>query len=145
MRVRITAGDRQAEAEIRDFHDQIIRLILDGKDLETHPLLFNVLQDKEPDRANVEEWIKGLILNELVDQLDDEDRKFLKEGVDVNMRLADHGLEYGSGLGIGKAFEPPFNLPCSPSRGSGSKPPMVSPEYPRKKQCKTSAPCPGKA
>ncbi|WP_242637392.1 hypothetical protein [Desulfobacter hydrogenophilus] len=66
MRVRITAGDRQAEAEIRDFHDQIIRLTLDGKDLEAHPLLFNVLQDKEPDRANVEEWIKGLILNELV-------------------------------------------------------------------------------
>ena len=108
VRVRITAGGRQAEAEIRDFHDQIIRLTLDGKDLETHPLLFNVLQDKEPDRANVEEWIKGLTLNELValvDQLDDEDRKFLKEGVAVNMRLADYGLKYGPGLGIGRAFE----------------------------------------
>jgi len=108
VRVRITAGGRQAEAEIRDFHDQIIRLTLDGKDLETHPLLFNVLQDKEPDRANVEEWIKSLTLNELValvDQLDDEDRKFLKEGVEVNMRLADYGLKYGPGLGIGRAFE----------------------------------------
>lgn len=59
VRVRITAGGRQAEAEIRDFHDQIVRLTLDGKDLETHPLLFNVLQNKEPDRADVEEWIKG--------------------------------------------------------------------------------------
>jgi len=108
VRVRITAGGRQAEAEIRDFHDQIIRLTLDGKDLETHPLLFNVLQDKEPDRANVEEWIKSLTLNELValvDQLDDEDRKFLKEGVEVNMRRADYGLKYGPGLGIGRAFE----------------------------------------
>lgn len=108
VRVCITAGSRRAEAEIRDFHDQIIRLTLDGKDLETHPLLFNVLQHKEPDRANVEEWIKGLTLDELlalVDQLDDEDRTFLKEGVDVNMRLADYGLKYGPGLGIGRAFE----------------------------------------
>ncbi|MGD9826407.1 serine dehydratase subunit alpha family protein [Desulfobacter sp.] len=110
VRVCITACGRQAEAEIRDFHDQIVRLTLDGKDIETHPLLFNVLQNKEPDRASVEEWIKGLTLDELlglVDQLDDEDRKFLKEGVDLNMRLADHGLKYGPGpgLGIGRAFE----------------------------------------
>ncbi|WP_020586307.1 serine dehydratase subunit alpha family protein [Desulfobacter curvatus] len=108
VRVRITAGGRQAEAEIRDFHDQIVRLSLDGKNLETHPLLFHVHQNKEPDRAKVEEWIKGLTLDELlalVDELDDEDRKFLKEGVDVNMRLADHGLKYGPGLGIGRAFE----------------------------------------
>ncbi|WP_321418892.1 L-serine ammonia-lyase, iron-sulfur-dependent, subunit alpha [uncultured Desulfobacter sp.] len=108
VRVRISAGGRKAEAEIRDFHDQIVRLTLDGKNLETHPLLFNVLQDKKPDRTNVEAWIKGLTLDELlglVDQLDDEDRKFLKEGVDVNMRLAEHGLKYGPGLGIGRAFE----------------------------------------
>nr|WP_321400910.1 L-serine ammonia-lyase, iron-sulfur-dependent, subunit alpha [uncultured Desulfobacter sp.] len=108
VRVRITAGDRQAEAEIRDYHDQIVRLAVDGKDLETHPLLFKVRQDNEPDRAHVESWIKGLTLDELValvDQLDDEDRKFLKEGVKINMRLANHGLKYGPGLGIGRAFE----------------------------------------
>lgn len=41
----------------------------------------------------------------LVDQLDDEDRKFLKDGVTINMRLADYGLKHGPGLGIGRAFE----------------------------------------
>jgi len=108
VRVCITAGGRQAEAEIREFHDQIVRLTVDGKDLETHPLLFKVRQDSEPDRAHVEAWIKALTLEELValvDQLDDEDRKFLKKGVKINMRLADHGLKYGPGLGIGRAFE----------------------------------------
>lgn len=45
---------------------------------------------------------QGLTLNELlalVDQLDDEDRKFLKEGVEVNMRLADPAEPYPSGHG----------------------------------------------
>jgi L-cysteine desulfidase len=108
VRVRITAGSRQAEAEIREFHDQIVRLIVDGKDLETHPLLFKEGQANAPDRTHVENWIKGLTLDELValvDQLDDEDRTFLKEGVQINMRLAEHGLKHGPGLGIGKAFE----------------------------------------
>ena len=108
VRVRITAGGRQAEAEIREFHDQIVRLTVDGKDFETHPLLFKVGQANAPDRTHVENWIKGLTLDELValvDQLDDEDRIFLKEGVQINMRLAEHGLKYGPGLGIGRAFE----------------------------------------
>lgn len=112
VRVRITACGRQAEAEIRDFHDQITRLALDGKDLNTHPLLSSILHDNEPDRIKVEEWIKGLTLDdllELVDQLDDEDRKFLKEGVTVNMRLAEHGLKHGPGLGVGRAFEQLIN------------------------------------
>lgn len=56
----------------------------------------------------MEEWLKGLSLNDLItmtDQLDDDDFAFLQEGVDVNMRLAEQGLKYGLGLGVGKTLE----------------------------------------
>ena len=41
----------------------------------------------------------------LVDQLDAEDRKFLEEGIRFNLRLAEHGLKFGSGLGVGRTLE----------------------------------------
>jgi L-cysteine desulfidase len=56
----------------------------------------------------LEAWIKALSLADLVrllDDLDDEDREFLMEGVRTNMRLAEHGLKFGPGLGIGKALD----------------------------------------
>lgn len=109
VRVRITAGGDTAEVEIRDLHDRIVRVTVNGTDVADHPLLSNgPAQNDGQDPTQVADWIKTLSLEDLlglVDQLDEEDRAFLREGVAVNMRLADHGLKYGAGLGIGKAFE----------------------------------------
>jgi len=44
-------------------------------------------------------------LLELIHDLDIEDRKFLEEGIQFNMRLAEDGLKYGQGLGVGKTLE----------------------------------------
>jgi L-cysteine desulfidase len=58
--------------------------------------------------AAMEAWLKTLTLNELMaltDELDEDDFAFLREGVDVNVRLAEQGLKYGLGLGVGKTLE----------------------------------------
>ena len=44
-------------------------------------------------------------LLELVDDLDMEDRQFLEEGVQFNLRLAEYGIKHGCGLGVGKTLE----------------------------------------
>jgi L-cysteine desulfidase len=56
----------------------------------------------------MEVWLKALSLvdlMDLVDALDADDLGFLAQGVELNTRLADHGLKHGSGLGIGRALE----------------------------------------
>jgi L-cysteine desulfidase len=56
----------------------------------------------------METWLKGLSLEnliELLDDLDDEDRKFIEEGIRFNLRLAEDGLKHGQGLGVGKSLE----------------------------------------
>lgn len=47
--------------------------------------------------------LKDLI--RLIDDLDAEDLAFIREGVQYNVRLAEYGLKFGSGLGIGKTLE----------------------------------------
>ena len=57
---------------------------------------------------DLENWLKGRTIAELyalIDDLTDEDIKFLGEGVGYNLRLAEYGLEHGSGLGIGKTLD----------------------------------------
>ena len=41
----------------------------------------------------------------MIDELDAEDLAFLEEGIQTNLRLAEHGLKFGSGLGVGKTLE----------------------------------------
>ncbi|MCK7504456.1 MAG: hypothetical protein MZV70_10475 [Desulfobacterales bacterium] len=60
------------------------------------------------DLQQVESWLRTLSLKklvEMVDELDAEDLAFLEEGIQTNLRLAEHGLKFGSGLGVGKALE----------------------------------------
>lgn len=106
---RLTSGDDVAESVIADLHNNIISLTLNGEAITDSPLL-----PQKPTASGhslmeeLEEWLRGLTLDEIydmVDHLDAEDLKFLKEGVDHNLRLAEHGLKYGSGLGIGKAID----------------------------------------
>ncbi len=81
-----------AESVIRDLHDNIVSLKKNGK-----PVTENELLPRTPHKGNkselleMETWLKGLSLEnliELLDDLDDEDRKFLEEGIRFNLRLA---------------------------------------------------------
>jgi len=103
----ITAGNDVAECIIEGLHDNIVSLTLNGSPVDS-PLLSTKPGSTESPLAAMEEWLKSLSLSDLMaltDELDEEDFAFLQEGVDVNMRLADQGLKYGLGLGVGKTLE----------------------------------------
>lgn len=105
----VKSKDNIAECTIRDFHDNIVSLRLNNKEITDSPLMRNskTKQDKSDVRA-IEAWLKTLPLDSLIkllETLDAEDLEFLEKGVRYNLRLAEYGLNYGSGLGIGKTLE----------------------------------------
>jgi len=99
----------EAQAVIEGQHDRIVSLSLDGEAVSVSPLLAEaVVSGGKSQMDELEDWLRGLSLAELlalVDQLDAEDLAFLEQGVAYNTRLAQHGLKYGCGLGVGKTFE----------------------------------------
>ncbi|NLY41656.1 MAG: serine dehydratase subunit alpha family protein, partial [Desulfovibrionales bacterium] len=105
IRAVLSDGVHTAEAVIRDSHYNIVSLSLDDQETINST---SALHSRSSDTSRLEEWIKTLTLDDLVrlvDDLDEEDRAFLLEGVHTNLRLAEHGLKYGPGLGIGKTLD----------------------------------------
>ena len=105
----VKGNGHTAESVITGLHDNIVSLALDGSAITDHVLLPKAGSgDGKRRLADLEAWLKGLSLDqllELLDDLDDEDLKFLESGVQVNMRLADYGLKHGPGLGVGRTME----------------------------------------
>jgi L-cysteine desulfidase len=98
-----------AESIIQDSHDNIVSLSLNGQRIEDSPLLSRKGGvNGQGTLTDLETWLKGLSLAELyglIDDLDDKDVAFLREGVQVNVRLAEYGLKHGCGLGVGKTLD----------------------------------------
>ncbi len=106
IRTLVTAGSRRAEALVEGSHDNITRLSLDGESLGDNPLISRSAGARNT-LAGLEEWLSRLSLEELIallDELDAEDLEFIREGIRCNTTLAEYGLKYGPGLGIGCAF-----------------------------------------
>lgn len=106
VRTQIHSKDRKAEAVIQSMHDNIATLKLNDEVLKDHPMLCKVEKDKK-DILSLERWLMQLSLEELVDllkELDKEDLEFIKEGVEFNVKLAEHGLTTGPGLGVGSTL-----------------------------------------
>ncbi len=96
-----------AEAIIENTHDNITTLILNNSAVEKHPLLTEAMKLND-DLQKLERWLTSLSLNDLVklaEGLDKEDVLFIEEGMRCNIALSDHGLQHGSGLGIGLTLE----------------------------------------
>ncbi|WP_028574788.1 serine dehydratase subunit alpha family protein [Desulfonatronovibrio hydrogenovorans] len=107
VRTMITRGQDRAESIIQGLHDNITDLKLNGKAVSS-PLIREDTGSKDNPLDQMDEWLKKLSLTDLLaltDNLDDEDFDFLQQGVDVNLRLAQQGLKYGLGLGVGKTLE----------------------------------------
>lgn len=109
IRTRVTAGGETAESLITGRHDHIAALSKNGEAVTDSPLLGEPATDHGATRTEaMETWLKGLTLAEIIDltdAFDAEDMAFLEEGIKVNLRLAEHGLKHGGGLGIGKALD----------------------------------------
>jgi L-cysteine desulfidase len=107
IRARVSAGDAYAEAVVADVHDNIVALSRNGEPLTDHPLL-SVTARTQSAVHQLETWLQGVTLDELIrltDDLDDEDFVFLDEGVRVNLKLAEYGLRHGPGMGVGVTLE----------------------------------------
>lgn len=108
IRTKVSTDTDSAQSIIRDIHDNIVSLTLNDQELLTEQADKEGKTSGSGGLAELEVWLKRLNLTqllELLDNLDSEDRKFIEEGVTVNLRLADYGLKHGSGLGIGKTLE----------------------------------------
>ncbi|SHK33656.1 L-cysteine desulfidase [Desulfatibacillum alkenivorans DSM 16219] len=108
IRVIVMAGESRAEAVVESMHDNITQLALDGEQVENSSLIAPKESSKNARAGELEHWLKGLSLQQLMDLLDDldaEDLAFLEEGLDANMKLADYGLKHGPGLGVGKTLD----------------------------------------
>lgn len=106
---KVAGNGKTAVCIIRDYHDNIVELTLNDTAVKDSPLLRPDDRRKSKiDPRELEAWLKQLSLGDLlhlVDHMDDEDLAFIHEGVQYNSRLAEHGLKFGSGLGIGKTLE----------------------------------------
>jgi L-cysteine desulfidase len=108
IRTRVSSGGDTAESIIEEVHDNIATLKLNDRELADHRLVSRVDDAGKGSLSKLEEWLKSLTLEELlalVDDLDSEDLDFLEESVRFNLRLAEHGLKHGSGLGVGKTLD----------------------------------------
>ena len=109
IRTVVKTKSDEAECIIRDLHDNIVSLKLNGREITDSELLpHDAANQDKIDLQKIESWLKKLSLKklvELLDDLDNEDLQFLEEGIQTNLRLAEHGLKFGSGLGIGKTLE----------------------------------------
>jgi L-cysteine desulfidase len=108
IRAVVRGGGHEAQAVIEGQHDRIVSLSLDGEAVASPLVAEETGATGGGVLAELEEWLRGLSLADLlllVDDLDAEDVGFLRQGVERNMRLAEHGLKHGCGLGVGKTLE----------------------------------------
>ena len=109
IRSLVKSTKNSAESVITDLHDNIVSLKLNDVEIAENPLLTKrVDSGGKSELSKLEDWLKSLALADLVellDGLDTEDLDFLEQGVQFNLRLAEHGLKYGTGLSIGKTME----------------------------------------
>lgn len=107
VRTMLTYKEHLVEAIIETVHDNIVSLTKNGNPV-TDSTLVKSEQAHQANVSKLEDYIKKLTLDDLVEMindLDDEDFIFLKEGITYNMRLAEYGLKHGSGLGVGMTLE----------------------------------------
>ena len=109
IKCRVSTPQHTAEAVIQTFHERIVSLRLDGQPVEDSPLLDAPNRSRSSiSVADVEAWLTQSSLADLLrrlPELDPEDLEFLERGVEMNLRLADYGLEHRAGLGVGRALD----------------------------------------
>jgi L-cysteine desulfidase len=107
IRVMITKGEEVIDVTIEKVHDNITSIKYNGNETikQTSAGEYSEAKSKIED---LEKWLKHIsfkTLFELIDDLDEEDLKFIEKGIHYNIKLADYGLKHGSGMGVGKALD----------------------------------------
>lgn len=103
----IKTKNGEAVSIIKRYHDNIENLRLNGIELTGNDEKTSG-QNRSNPIDDMEKWLSSLKLDNLLsmlDDVDDEDLTFIKQGVDMNMALSDYGLKNRSGLGVGYAIK----------------------------------------
>ncbi|MCP4709729.1 MAG: serine dehydratase subunit alpha family protein [Planctomycetes bacterium] len=107
IKCRLCSNGDTAEAVIEKTHNNLVSLNFNGENITSNPLLTEINKLRHS-IENLEEFLKKQSLEEmlmLINQMDDEDYDFIRQGVEYNLKLADHGLTFGDGLGVGKTLD----------------------------------------
>lgn len=95
-----------SEAIVKDYHNNLISLKLNGKDVHFK----KEIKDRKQNIGvkEITQWIKEMPCEKLIDliyDLDKEDFEFLKKGVFMNLKLMKKGQNEALGYGIGTYFD----------------------------------------
>ncbi len=107
IRARLQGDGEVAEAAIEETHDNLTSLRYNDEAVTEHPLLSGFGASHSAVQE-LEEFLKRQTVVELlamVENMDADDFDFVRRGVTYNVDLANHGLAFGSGLGVGKTLE----------------------------------------
>ena len=109
VRTVLYSDNDTAASLITGRHNNIALLKLNDTIIADSPLIQEQSDGSAANRYDqLEEWLRQQTLDDLIalsEEFDQEDLKFIEEGVQCNLRLAQYGLKHGTGLGIGKALE----------------------------------------
>lgn len=107
VKVSIITDKRTCSCFIEDRHDNITKIMMDGKLILSKRKRLPVIQNSE--KASIFDAIKNMTFNELTSLLNDidgEDIKYIYDGIKMNMAVAHIGLDPDNdyGLGVGKTI-----------------------------------------
>lgn len=109
IRITVKSGSHTAESIIKDMHDNIVSLTLNGQSVPDSPLLRDASgENGDLGLPALESWLKTVSVADVIaflDDLDAADFAFLEQGIHTNKELALYGIKHGSGLGVGKTLE----------------------------------------
>ncbi len=101
----LNAKGQQATCVIEGRHDNIVSLELNGEPVTDSPLMEAKTDEGPESVTELEFWLIDLGLDNIIDLLDDldsDDFEYMRQGLDLNMALANYGLKHGPGLGVGR-------------------------------------------
>lgn len=107
IRAKLTGINETTQAVIETTHDNLVSLCHNDQPVTDSDLLSNLV-DAHSELEDLETFLCEQTLEDLlvlVKQLDDDDLSFLREGIQYNIDLAEYGMDFGCGLGVGKTLE----------------------------------------
>ena len=108
IKAEVSGGGGLAQADITQTHDNITDLKYNGEEVTDSPLLSTRHGEGSGKLEELETWLRSLSMEDLLkllDQLDQDDLRFIQQGIDYNTRLAEYGLKHGPGLAVGKTMD----------------------------------------
>ena len=104
VQATVTGGGHTAKVLITGRHDNVVSRVLDGKELGGAAAAA-AAGGADSGLEALEKWLLDLTLADLTDLVDDMDQSdlgYVREGLALNTALVEYGLTHGPGIGVGR-------------------------------------------